>query len=226
MAAHLSNGNYKLICVAHPDDETLFFGGLIQQRRDNNQPWLIVCVTFDGKPERKTHLSKAAKSLQVEHLEHWDFPDKYDQRLPLEKVSERLRDLPTPAEVFTHNMTGEYGHPHHQDVCMAVHQAFPDHPNVFSVAYNSFPEIEVRLTQAQFNLKAEILTNIYPTETRRFLNLLPVTFTEGFHRNDARELKAVYDFLAYGKELDVNELKAYHGLVQYLPQLRDLPRPF
>ena len=49
---------------------------------------------------------------------------------------------------------------------------------MYSAAYNSFPEFEVRLSAEQYELKTRILTKIYGSETNRFLNVLPATFVE------------------------------------------------
>lgn len=220
-----SKPNYNLVCVAHPDDETIFFGGLLQKKR-NKLPWHVVCMTSDGDPERKKQFAKACALLGVEKTHWWAFPDRYEQRLPIRDVVEKLLELPTPAEIFTHGAVGEYGHPHHQDVSYAVHSAFQDHGKLFSVAYNTFPDFEIKLTPKEFELKARILTKIYGSETSRFLNVLPSTYAEGFHRLQFSEVEAVYDFLARQQPLKPRAMKATKWLADYLPRLRDLPRPF
>ena len=54
---------YNLLGVAHPDDETIFFGGLLQVYR--RRPWKVVCVT-DGAPRR---LPDAAALAERRHEE-------------------------------------------------------------------------------------------------------------------------------------------------------------
>ena len=226
MLPDLSKGNFNLVCVAHPDDETIFFGGLLQKRSLKDTEWLVVCTTFDGNDERKRQFGEACRALGVQHHHALGFTDRYDQRLPIDEVVRELQKIPEPLTIYTHNIVGEYGHPHHQDVSYAVHQAFAGHPNLYSVAYNCFPEMEVHLTQDEFELKTKILTEIYSSETKRFLNLIPSTFAEGYRRLDHEEVEAIYDYFAREKTLDLKKLKAHRGLAQYLPHLRDLPRPF
>jgi LmbE family N-acetylglucosaminyl deacetylase len=226
MPTKLSKGKYNLLCVAHPDDETIFFGGLLQSRAFGRLPWMVVCMTSDGNAARKRQFARACKELGVAVPEFWSYPDRYEKRLPVEEIAARLSELPAPKNVFTHGILGEYGHPHHQDVCFAVHSAFRDHGRVYSVAYNTFPEIEVQLTARQFEKKARILTKIYGSETSRFLNLLPSTFVEGFLRLRLEEVEAVYSYLAEGKKLDARQLKANRWLKSYLPKIRALKRPF
>lgn len=225
MKTRMSKGKYNLVCVAHPDDETIFFGGLILQKK-NKLPWMVVCTTSDGSGERHKQFTKACRALGVAEIHWWGFPDVYAKRLPIDEVVARLRELPVPKEIFTHGLVGEYGHPHHQDVSYAVHRAFAGHPKLYGAAYNTFPEFGVQLSPKDYETKSRILTRIYGSETNRFLNVLPATFVEGFRRFEPREVEAVYAFLAQGKPLRVRSLKAYRWLVDYLPRLRDLPRPF
>ncbi len=236
MFLDLSKGNFNLVCVAHPDDETIFFGGLVQKKLANtpehpsaadlNVPWVVICATFDGNDDRKRQFAEACKILGVRHHHTLGLMDRYDQRLSIEDMILELRKLPEPLSIYTHNIVGEYGHPHHQDVSYAVHSAFEGHPNLYSVAYNCFPEVEIHLSQEEYEIKTKILTEVYSSETKRFLNLIPSTFVEGYRRLDRPEVEAIYDYFARGKTLDLKKLKAHRGLAQYLPHLRDLPRPF
>ena len=52
---------YRLLVVAHPDDETIFFAGVIQSKRD--LPWHLVCLT-DGNADgrgKERHLELLAE---------------------------------------------------------------------------------------------------------------------------------------------------------------------
>lgn len=225
MANSTNKKSRALLVVAHPDDETIFFGGLILGRK-GDVDWTVVCVTSDGDANRKRQFTDACRALGITESLWWEFVDRYEQRLPIENVIARLRALPAADEIYTHGIVGEYGHPHHQDVSYAVHCAFQGHPKLYSVAYNTFPEFEIQLSPEEFEIKARILTKIYGSETSRFLNVLPSTFAEGFRRLEQREVEAVYDFLARKAPLATEHLKAHRWLVDYLPHLRDLPRPF
>ncbi len=220
----LSKGKYNLVCVAHPDDETLFFGGLLLSER--RRPWVAICMTSDGSAVRKKQFFTAARKLGITETQWWEYPDVYDQRLPIEAIVPRLGELPTPYQVFTHGIVGEYGHPHHQDVSLAVHRAFSSHPRLFVASYNTYPELQIRLTRSQFEKKAEILTKVYGSETQRFLNVLPVTFNEGFSRLSLGEVEALYDYFAKKKPLRPRDIKENRAVLGYLPHLRGLKRPF
>lgn len=225
----MSKGKYNLVCVAHPDDETLFFGGTILQNARKSK-WRVVCST-DGNADndgarRKKQFETACKMLGVKQLDWVGLPDRYEQRLDTNSLEAYLRKLPAPAAIYTHGVLGEYGHPHHQDVSVAVHRAFAGHKNLFSVAYNSFPEKLVTLSEAEYKKKAKILTDVYGSETSRFLNLLPVTFSEGFQRLSLKEVELLYDYFTGNSELSAKALKRYPWLQEFLETNRDRARPF
>lgn len=148
----------NLLVVAHPDDETIFFSGLLSNLKDF--PWTVVCVTWDGVPKRKTAFAKACAQLGAEEFFHWDFKDNIRIRLPVADIVKELKALPLPAAVYTHSIGGDYGHPHHQDVSKAVHEAFLGHDQVYSVAYTA-PEVKFHLTEEQANLRFNVLTKTY-----------------------------------------------------------------
>ncbi len=226
-----SSKKYNLVCVAHPDDETIFFGGLLARARSNSGlAWKVICMTdanADGEgAKRKKQFQRACRELGVESPEWWAYPDIYEKRLPVDEITTRLRELPLPNEIYTHGIIGEYGHPHHQDVSFAVHRAFSGHTKLYSVAYNSYPERKIILTEKEYGLKSKILTDIYGSETTRFLNLLPSTFAEGFQRLGQEEVSALYAFFAHKAPLKPKLLKQYAWLVSFLKNNRERSRPF
>lgn len=218
------------VIVAHPDDETLFFGGLIQQSRKN--PWEVICVT-DGNADgfgakRKRQFQKACRALGVSKS-HWlGFPDVYENRLNVSELTLRLQPYANASRIFTHNILGEYGHPHHQDVSAAVHMAFSKTHQVFSTAYNAYPDKIIKLKTKEYDTKTQILTQIYSSETRRFTHLLPATWAEGFVRVSIEEVEKLYGFMVTGRVPSQKELKVFRWYRPYLAdgELRMAPRPF
>lgn len=220
---------YNLLIVAHPDDETIFFGGLLQVYR--RKPWKVVCVTdgnADGEgAKRKQDLFSACKQMRVKTAEMWDFPDRYESRLDLGSLVQRLQQE-TPSEVFTHGILGEYGHPHHQDVSLAVHRAFPKSIPLWSVAYNCFAEKVFRVPQRAYQRKCEILSRIYFSETHRFARFLPSYNHEGFARVQLGEVERLYDFLTGAVLPPATDLNTYAWFQPYLLEFRKQinERPF
>lgn len=225
----MSKKKYALLVVAHPDDETIFFSGLLMN--DRKLPWKVICVT-DGNADlagstRADQFKKACSLLKVK-CEHWSFPDIFEARLDTEKLVQKLKALELPEIVYTHEILGEYGHPHHQDVSYAVHRAFSKRAPVWSVAYNTFPQKTFGFSKVQYKIKTKILTKTYQSETLRFLNFLPLTSKEGYLKTAVGEVEHIYSYFLGNAELKKSKLKTFLHLFDYLKERRTLlqSRPF
>ena len=214
--------SYRLLVVAHPDDETIFFSGVLLTKRD--LPWHVICLTdgnADGRGvERHAELLAATKLFGVKSVEQWNYADIFAKRLPVDEIAARLRALPAPKEVFAHGPMGEYGHPHHQDASLAVHRAF-DKLKIFSPAWNCNADFVVQLTPAQFKKKTFAFGEIYAKETARFVNVLPNMPVEGYRRFRLGEVEALAGYLRRERALSPKELKETAWTVKMLPELRD-----
>ncbi len=220
----------NLLVVAHPDDETIFFAGLLMAEKKH--PWHVVCVT-DGNADghgndRHKQFVAACKRLGVSKYYFFDLPDKYETRLDIKKMKSNLSTLPRFHEVFTHGPIGEYGHPHHQDVCMAVHEHFLNLAPVWGAAHNCAPDRVIKLTKSQFAVKAEILSEIYFGETERFISFVPSTATETFCEFEIAEVRALYTYMTGKQSEPPANLKKYKWFVSYLKSFRERvhTRPF
>lgn len=192
--------------------------------RKRSVPWKVICVTdgnADGRgPARKLEFRAATKLLGATQIEHWDFADRFPDRLPVNEVAARLKDLPAPKEIYTHGPLGEYGHPHHQDVCLAVHRAFPRVP-IFSPATNTRPDRVVKMSPSEYKKKTRAFAQIYAKETESFVAMLPNNALEGFTRFRVSEVEALVGYLRKERALDAKALDKYHWMAEMLPRVRD-----
>lgn len=202
-----------LVVFAHPDDETLFFGGTIASRPE--VCWELVCVT-DGGPrarERAAELQRAATALGASKLYQLEFADDPNQRLNATRLEEALKSLGEFDEVYTHGALGDYGHPHHQDVCLAVHRAFEGHEALWSVATGVLPERVTSLSAQAYATKSHIMRDVYEEEHRRFMLALPVTSSEGFVRLSLAELESLHAYLSGQTELKEEAVRVHRDLL-------------
>ena len=222
--------SYRLLVVSHPDDETLFFSGALLHLRD--LPWLIVCVTngnADGAGSaRAMDFQKACQMFKVKAAVQWNFPDVYEERLDIAGLEYHLRQLPPPTEIYTHGIVGEYGHPHHQDVSFAVHKIFARHCPIWVPAYNAFAEKTFTLTQKQYELKAQVYSEIYRGETLRFAPYIPNRSVDEFMRLDFGEVQEIYSSAVSKRAPVKSKLKKYKWFYSFLAEdnKRKKVRPF
>jgi LmbE family N-acetylglucosaminyl deacetylase len=191
----------------------------------------VICVTdgnADGDGERrKRDFFSACDQLKAKSFEMWDFEDRFNARLDVDKLAARLKSE-NPAEVFTHGVLGEYGHPHHQDVCLAAYRSLSDRASVWSTAYNCFAEKVFRIPRKAYDRKCQILARTYFSETKRFARWLPAKNHEGFARLDLKEVEELYKYLAENGRLNPSKLKTYAWFEPYLEEFRRqiAERPF
>ncbi|MCM0605568.1 MAG: PIG-L family deacetylase [Xanthomonadaceae bacterium] len=220
----------KLVVVAHPDDETIYFSGLILS--EPKTEWTVVSITDgngDGRgKQRHEEFKRACKTLQVKNALFLDFADAPGKRLPIQSVWKKLHEVRVDygpfAEVYTHSILGEYGHQHHQDAARVTYETFRDHKKVYSVAHNVMPDKKISIPEKHFNIKADLFWNTYKKEVERFLNFLPVTAFEGFAKVSHLEIATIYDALIAADEhkaIPVSELKnikKHHWLIPFIKQ--------
>jgi LmbE family N-acetylglucosaminyl deacetylase len=157
-----------LFVVAHPDDETIFFGASIAALASSGARVDVVCVTGDfGTPAysaiREAEFRTACWQLGTR-------PQMLGLRdcrgaLPLDAVQSALAIALRHREydaVYTHGVWGEYGHPHHRNVCLAVHRVFGN--GVLSLA-GPLPPCSVKsLTMREWQAKRALAASVYRSQ--------------------------------------------------------------
>ena len=114
--------NSVAVIVAHPDDETLWVGGMILS--NPSAQWFIVCLSRKKDKERATRFGNALKDLGAEGV-MGDLDDGPTQKPVANKVVEDLIIKLLPHRhydlIITHNPSGEYTrHLRHEETSNAV----------------------------------------------------------------------------------------------------------
>lgn len=166
-----------LLIHAHPDDETIFFGGAMLSNPAWN--WDVVCMTMQTEIRQREFVAamdgfrNAGVNIANQHV--LGMPD---NGMPLSNASfaqwvsaaEGL-DLEPPDIVFTHNPMGEYGHPHHMAANKLANLLFR---NVWSSVFPGEtavgPQVMlskvniVELTPSILGVKNKIFVDAYGTQ--------------------------------------------------------------
>lgn len=156
-----------LLVVAHPDDETIFFGALLHELRTCGQEVDIVCASGSFRTPLMTKVRRAEFQLACGLVGARPvLLDLSDQRpaLDADRLDARLREVARSTRydrVFTHGPWGEYGHRHHVDVARAVHRAFS---NVRSLS-GPLPHEDVRtLRRSELAAKRRLAATVYRSQ--------------------------------------------------------------
>lgn len=169
------SGRKALVIVAHPDDETIWLGGLIL--RHPEMDWTIFALCRAADPDRKPKFLKACRRLKAKPIitNLADEPEinltNYApaiKKIISQKITNKKFDF-----VFTHGRNGEYGHPGHIATHQAVSSLVKENrlktKTLFCFNYKNRPrpsalassDLIIHLTAEEFKNKKAIMTEIY-----------------------------------------------------------------
>lgn len=165
----------KLMIVAHPDDEVIFGGAHLLQKKD----FKVICVTNGDRERRAKEFATVMQTLGVEH-EIWSFRDTYsthfDQEGLKEALCETLRAQPF-RRVITHGLQGEYGHPQHRAIARIVYELVDDHLYTFSLG-------DKRLSHKVIEQKWELIS-LYKSQRHTIRDLCHDDHLESYIEREA-----------------------------------------
>lgn len=174
-----------LVVVAHPDDETLWMGGLMI--RHPRWEWHVLCLSRADDWDRAPRFRRVGKELgalfSISDLD--DSPEPAPLSAGLSEIKDRIRRLQEREFdlVFTHSPCGEYTyHVRHRQVYQAVCEmvaseelteefvffAYEDGGGAYPPRAAPDAQILVPLTTEEYVRKTHLIRDIYGFRKRSF----------------------------------------------------------
>jgi LmbE family N-acetylglucosaminyl deacetylase len=153
----------KVLFVAHPDDEVIFFGNQLLSEKG----WLVICLTNGSRKFRMLEFIKSMEYIGAKY-QIWDFRDGLSVTWNEKKVSDAIKKVLAGREkwskVVTHNSEGEYGHYQHKQLNHIITNIYKSENLYVSVSNKELIRIENELSVKEQIKKRDWIDTCYKSQ--------------------------------------------------------------
>lgn len=168
----------KLMIVVHPDDETLFFSDVLMSE---GKDLVVFCLTNGYDFNRRSAFYRAISFYGVAgHI--MKMPDQtafsflFNDK-SVYKVIKKIRKVcPSCDTIYTHNMEGDYGHPHHRLVGCNVAKVFYDAKIIVPVSASDMDNDQNLLPNRCLRHKEYVFEHFYDSQVKGVKETLSLWF--------------------------------------------------
>src|SRR3989344_779346 len=141
-----------LCIVAHPDDETIWMGGMILKHRDWKWTIFSLCRKddLDRAPKFKEVCRRYGAREIISNLDDEDLDELTEEEIK-EKIREELERFDYDY-IFTHGVNGEYGHIRHKEIHRAVKEMIQSRELKCEIVYYFSYKKGIKGSPHDFNL--------------------------------------------------------------------------
>lgn len=159
---NLENIN-KVVFVAHPDDEILFFSRQLL----NDSKILVVCMTNGGNWIRQKEFIELMKAIRLQ-FKILNFRDGTNAKWNSKKIKREISKIINLKNhwemIITHNKEGEYGHTQHKLLNKYVEEVCKG-KNIYTSSTSEYIECkENALSLMEKNRKIEFMKKYYKSQ--------------------------------------------------------------